>query len=379
MLLNQSVHRPGIIVELGSVMNSENGIKSKESLFSNIRDLGSPELLGFLDQCAVFFPEDLRFRLQEMMKAIPDQGDTLNRVLGLVARQWEGLRSQKGLNIALVGPASAGKGTLLHTICGGLPQTDNPIFSIVDTQGLEEYLGYQKWSSIPDELLEADIVVLVLDASFELSEATLKMSDRLASLGKPYLAVLNKADLVESPRRVAAAARRQLGVQVFPFSASRIDSVNRLLKIIVTMFPKALFPLANNLPGFRNSVCDSIITQASVSSGLVGAIPIPISDLLPVSGIQTAMVLKIARVFGFCVNRVRARELLPVLAAGLVVREGALHLKERFPDHQTLISVSLAGTWTFLVGKAAVLYFERLSRVVQKNESPNYEISYEDL
>lgn len=346
-------------------MNSANGIKSKESLFSNIRDLGSPELLGFLDQCAAFFPEDIRFRLQVMMNAIPDQGDTLNRVLGLVARQWEGLRSQRWLKIALVGPAGAGKGTLLHTIRGGYPEKDNPIFSIVDTQGLEEYLGFKRWNSTPEDLQSADIILLVLDASYELSEETLKMSEHLASLGKPYLAVLNKADLVERPRRVAAEARRQLGVRVFSLSASSIDSVNRLLKIIVTMFPKALFPLTKNLPGFRRSVYDSIITQASVSSGLVGAIPIPVSDLLPISCIQTAMLLKIARVFGFSVNRARAKELLPVLAAGLAVREGALHLKEKFPHHQTLISVSLAGTWTFLIGKAAVLYFERLSRVIE--------------
>ncbi|MCK5794870.1 MAG: hypothetical protein KAH12_09185, partial [Anaerolineales bacterium] len=154
-------------------MNSNNGIKSKESLFSNIRDLGSPELLGFLDQCAVFFPEDIRFRLQEMMKAIPDKGDTLNRVLGLVARQWEGLRSQKWLKIALVGPASAGKGTLLHTIRGGFEEKENPIFTIVDAQGLEEYLGYERWTSIPEELESADIVLLVLDASYELSAETL--------------------------------------------------------------------------------------------------------------------------------------------------------------------------------------------------------------
>jgi GTP-binding protein Era len=345
-------------------MNSANGIKAKESLFTNIRDVGSPELLGFLDQCASFFPEDIRFRLREMMKAIPDQGDTLNRVLGLVARQWEGLRSQKWLNIALVGPASAGKGTLLHTIRGGYPEAEHPIFSVVDTQGLEEFLGYRRWDGIPEELQKADIVLLILDASFELSEATLEMSERLASLGKPYLAVLNKADLVDRPRRVAAEAGRKLGVQVFPFSASRIDSVNRLLKVIVTMHPKALFPLARNLPGFRRSVCDSIITQAAVSSGVVGAIPIPISDLLPISAIQTAMVLKIARIFGFSINRVRARELLPVLAAGMLVREGGIHLKEKFPRHQTLISVSLAGSWTWVVGKAAVLYFERLSRVV---------------
>ncbi len=345
-------------------MNAERNIKLKDNIFSNIQDLGSPELLNFLDQCAAFFPEDIRFRLREMMKAVPSQGDTLNRVLGLVARQWEGLRSQKWLNIALVGTADTGKETLLHTIRRGYPETDTPVFSIVDTQGLEEYLGYKTWNRIPEELQSADIIILVLDARYELSDSTLEMSERLESLGKPYLAVMNKADLVSRPRRIAAEASTQLGVQVFPFSASKVNSVNRLLKVIVTMHPKALFPLTSNLPGFRRSVCDSIITQASVSSGIIGAIPIPISDILPISTVQTAMILKIARVFGFTVNRVRAKELLPVLAAGLAVREGGIYLKEKFPQHQMLISVSLAGTWTFLVGKAAVLYFERLSRVV---------------
>jgi len=352
-----------------STMNSETSIRQQESLFSNIKDIGAPELLSFLDQCAAFFPEDIRFRLKEMMQAVPSQGDTLNRVLGLVARQWEGLRSQRWLNIALVGTADTGKETLLHTIRGGYPESENPVFSIVDTQGLEEYLGYKTWNRVPQELQSADIIILVLDARYEVTASTLEMSERLESLGKPYLAVMNKADLVDRPRRIAAAASQQLGVQVFPFSASRINSVNRLLKVIVTMHPKALFPLTSNLPGFRRSVCDSIITQAAFSSGLIGAIPIPISDVLPISTVQTAMVLKIARVFGFTVNRVRARELLPVLAAGLAVREGGIHLKEKFPQHKMLISVSLAGSWTYLIGKAAVLYFERLSRVVDDPES----------
>ena len=359
-------------------MSSENGIKAQEHLFSNIRDLASPELLDFLEQFSHLFPEDVRFRLREMMNAVPVEGDTLNRVLGLVARQWEGLRSQRWLRIALVGPADAGKETLLHTIRGGVMPRDNPIFSIVDTQGLEEYLGYKTWNRVPQELQSADIVLLVLDARYEFSESTLEMSERLASLGKPYLAVLNKADLVNRPRRLAAEASSLLGVEVFPFSASRVGSVNRLLKVIVTMHPKALFPLARNLPGFRKSVCDSIITQASVSAGLVGAIPIPISDLLPISGIQTAMILKIARVFGFSVNRVRARELLPVLAAGMLVREGGIHLKEKFPQHQTLVSVSLAGSWTYLIGKAAVIYFERLSQAAEERLLPMDSAGVED-
>lgn len=349
-------------------MNSENGIKAREHIFANIKDLAAPELLDFLEQCAQLFPDDIRFRLKEMIKAVPSQGDMLNRILGLVASQWEGLRSQRWLRIALVGPADAGKETLLHTIRGGNTEIENPIFSIIDSQGLDEYLGYRGWSQLPRELESADIILLVLDARYGISEATIDMADRLSSMGKPCLVVLNKADLVDRPKKVAAAAKEMLGIQVFPFSASHIDSVNRLLKVIVTMHPKALYPLAHNLPGFSRSVCDSIITQASVSSGLVGAVPIPISDVLPISAIQTAMILKIARVFGFSINRVRARELLPVLAAGMLVREGGIHLKERFPEHQTLISVSLAGSWTYLIGKAAIHYFNHLSQVVAERD-----------
>src|SRR5690606_39494931 len=55
---------------------------------------------------------------------------------------------------------------------------------------------------------------------------------------------------------------------------------------------------------------------SSFGSALVALIPIPVSDLLPMTAIQTAMILKIARAFGFSINRSRARELLPMLAAG---------------------------------------------------------------
>jgi GTP-binding protein Era len=145
------------------------------------------------------------------------------------------------------------------------------------------------------------------------------------------------------------------------------------LKAIVTTYPKALFPLSRRFPRFRRTVCNGIVTQAAIGSGLVGAIPIPISDILPISAIQTAMLLKIARVYGFRIDRGRARELLPMLAAGGLIREGCHRLREQFPEQKRIVSVSVGGTWTFLVGKAAILYFERLSGALKEAaESKRY-------
>jgi uncharacterized protein (DUF697 family) len=92
-----------------------------------------------------------------------------------------------------------------------------------------------------------------------------------------------------------------------------------------------------------------------------------VSDAFAISGIQIAMILKIARVFGFRISRGRARELLPVLASGLLVREGAHRLRERFPDQKSLIAVFVGSAWTYLVGRAAIRYFEQISELIRNH------------
>jgi len=62
----------------------------------------------------------------------------------------------------------------------------------------------------------------------------------------------------------------------------------------------------------------------------------------------------------------RARELLPLLVSGALVREGGDRLLRRFPGKQHLLRVSLAGVWTFLAGQIAVRYFEEMRRHTQR-------------
>ncbi len=338
------------------------------SVFSNLRDYGPKELIEFLEQCAALLPEGLRFRLRSAVRSLPSEGDNLERVLQLVLRHWEGFQSDDWVKIDLVGPARTGKSTLVQEICGEQSRSGRAIFNIVDIQGLEEFLGYRRTESIPNEVSRADIVLLVLDSRYRFTSDTLRMVENFSALEKPFLVVLNKIDLVESPRETLRKARGALGVDVLPTCAFEPKSLDRLLKAVVAANSKILYPLAMSLPRFRASLCEGIVGQSALSAGLVAVVPIPISDAFAISGIQIAMVLKIARVFGFPISRGRARELLPLLAAGLLVREGTHRLRERFPEQKRLIAVSMGSTWTYLIGRAAVRYFESLARFMREKD-----------
>ena len=108
-----------------------------------------------------------------------------------------------------------------------------------------------------------------------------------------------------------------------------------------------------------------MVTQAAVASSLVGGLRIPVSDMLPLTAIQTAMLLKIARAFGHQLGWSRARELGPMLVAGFIARKAAHGLGERFRGHKTMIDATAAGTGTFAMGRVAIRYFEKFSDLLE--------------
>ncbi len=341
---------------------------SQIEVFENLRGMAPKELLDFLGQILAFFPPEFRYRLKRVVESLPREGDNMQRVLELVRSQWKDIRSRDWLKIAIAGPSQTGKATLLRAIRQKQLEPAEPIFNIVETPGLQEYLGFRSGESAPEELSEAALILLVLDGRYGVSESTLQMVQGLQRLDKPILVVLNKMDLVEKPSEAVSRARKLLKPNVFPVSALQSSSIDKLLDAIVATESRALYPLTQTFPGFRRSICGGVVTQAAMASGLVGAIQIPVSDLLPMTAIQTGMLLKVARAFGFPLNRDRARELLPMLAAGVLVREGTHRLRERFPRQARLIAVSAAGAWTYLLGKAAIVYFQSITDALHGKE-----------
>lgn len=349
-------------------MSESRVARTKHPVFANVADLVPADLLDFLEQVASLLPDEFRFRLKRVIDSMPPGEDNLQRILELVLAQWKDLRSDEWVQIAVTGPARTGKSSFLKVVRDKQEEGSPSIFTVVDTQGLDEFLGYGR-PAIPGEIMAADVILLLLDARYQLSEDSVEMYQRFVELKKPVLVVLNKIDLVEDENETLALARGMLHSSVFPGSVYRPETIDRLLKAIVSSNSRAIYPLAQSFPGFRQTLCNGIVSQAAFAAGLVGAVPIPVSDLLPISAIQTAMLLKIARAYGFKVNRKRAGELIPLLAGGALIREGSHRLRQRFPHHGKLIGVGVGSVWTYLLGQATIRYFDRLAAFVRSRET----------
>ena len=347
-------------------MNNE--VPRNTDVFRNLRTTAPTELLDFLNQVLLLFPDEFSYRVRQVIETLPEEGDNLQRVLEVVRAQWKHLQSDDWVEIAVVGPAQTGKASLVSTIRQQQDEPEESIFAVFETPGLEEFLGYETVQAVPKELERSDVILVVLDARYGIAESTVRMVDRLRRLGKPVIVVLNKSDLVDKISPVLAEARDKLGGKALAVSAYEPGTINSLLRAVSSSYPKSLYPLTKAFPGFRRAICKGVATQAGVAAGLVGAIPIPVSDLLPLTAIQTAMILRIARAFGCELSRDRARELIPMLAAGALVRQATHGLRKRFPRHGKLIGVSVAGLWTYGLGRAAVAYFEGVTAVVNGRE-----------
>lgn len=334
---------------------------SVESLFEPLRNLVPADLHDFLRRILVLLPDNRRLELESVVGALRTSPDGLQRVLELVRRQWEGLRFVESLRLYLVGPPHVGKTSLLQALGEGRRERVEELFQVLELHGLDEYLGYGGTEGLLREAAEGDVTLVVLDAVTGFSRHTEELVAQLRGMGARVLVVLTKMDRVADSRRVLREARRVFGVPVVAVSAFRARSLHRLLEAVVAIHPPALYPLAQRLPGFRAAVCRGAVHQAAIAGGLVGAISSPVADYIPISAIQIAMVLKIARAHGFRIDRGRAKELVPLLGAGLLVREGCHRLKELVAVNRTVLDVAVGGVWTGLVGLAAIEYFGHLS------------------
>jgi len=155
-------------------------------------------------------------------------------------RQRYGRREKSGLPvISIVGYTNAGKSTLLNTLTRSAVLAEDKLFAtldtksarlrfprdteavITDTVGFIRDLPQQLFSAFRatlDELLDADVLLHVIDASSPRLDDQIAAVDKiLAELeigGKPTIRVLNKADLVADKERLEHLCRRLNAVAV---------------------------------------------------------------------------------------------------------------------------------------------------------------------
>lgn len=119
------------------------------------------------------------------------------------------------------------------------------------------------------------------------------------------------------------------------------------------------YALAAKLPVLRRAVCEDIVRGFARQNGiLAAAIFIPGADLPVLLLNQIRMVFRIAAAHGENIDRERAFELLPVIAAGFGLRAVARSVVGVVPVVGWAAQGAIAFAGTRALGEAAIAYFE---------------------
>lgn len=147
--------------------------------------------------------------------------------------------------------------------------------------------------------------------------------------------------------------------------SQRYWNIDTLLAYLLEALPRsAQLELAriSQMRHVQKRIARIIITSAAAICSGLAATPLPIADMVPITGAQVGMIAAIAYLAGRDLNQQSALEFLTALGvnvgAGFALREISRALaKFIFPGGGSLISSGIAFAATWGIGEAAIAYF----------------------
>ncbi|MGQ0600603.1 MAG: GTP-binding protein [Anaerolineales bacterium] len=326
-------------------------------------------------------PEPMQKELEGSLKYLPNDLLRWRMLLDLALPNFK-IAFDRKTSVAILGPANVGKSTLYNQLIRAkddraevspVPGTtrvnqeaDAGLFRIVDTPGADAVgeVGQQEKEHALAAAGAADFLIIVFDAIQGIKRTEQELFDELAALGKPYVVVLNKCDLlsrkdVEPVLERTAANLRLKREQIVPVSAKTGNNLDDLLVAIAKAEPGLLAALGSALPAYRWRLAWTAITSAATTSAAVALTPLPILDVIPLLVVQSSLVLGIARIYDYTITPGRARELAVTFGLGFLGRTLFQELSKLGGPPGWLLSAAIAASTTVVMGYAAIVWFER--------------------
>jgi small GTP-binding protein len=355
-----------------------------KSDFETFLETFPPEHRETIRQVWGTVPRDMQRELELTLSAfaglIRRNPASVNDLLRMIART-AGPAVAPLHRLAIVGPVNVGKSTLFNALTPGsdspaavsaIPGTtrvskeqQTQVFSLIDTPGADR--ARDEGNSERDDALrsaqEADFLLIVFDATRSITKGDLALFAELQHLGRPYLVCLNKIDRIERAERdkVVDVAGQALGVhpkRIVALSAEEGSGLDRLLMEVATLEPRLLGQLGHLLPAYRKSLSWQAVRRAAIASTLIALTPIPFMDIIPLTAVQTSMVLTLARIYDQPLNYKRGRELLTGLGAGVLARTAFGELSKLGGVPGWALSASIAAGTTLSIGALVIEWFE---------------------
>jgi small GTP-binding protein len=331
-------------------------------------------------------PAGQQQNLLALLPVLPGDPDKLRKLFAAAREQMEmAFGDQHG--VAIVGPANVGKSTLFNRLISKeeRPAEVSPIpgttrdnraadagpSTVIDTPGADAVgrVGERERELALQAAAGADFLLIIFDAIQGIKREEENLFAELQRLGKPYVVVLNKMDLVgKQEKAVVANAAANLGLapeNIIPVSALKDENLEQVVSAIVAAEPRLVAALGRGLPAYRWQLAWQLITRSASTASLVALTPLPFVDFIPLVALQVTLILGIARIYNYRLTPARAREVASVLGGGFLARTLFYEVAKLGGPPTWLVAAAVAAGTTVAMGYSAILWFgrgERLSR-----------------
>lgn len=298
-------------------------------------------------------------------KIFKQQSDDLNEQL------------EQELLIALIGDVNAGKSSTLNRLMqkdvaevGAQPgetkevqkyyYRENILF--VDTPGLDDI--YQQHSQETLKFYnEADVILFFLNAAGTvLSDSELKSLNKIATLNKKIIIVLNKIDAADDIPSVVnyILTHTEFAYPVIPISSKTGEHMELLQREILQLLKEVNKDvlLAANVAD-KSSVAKRWILASGASAAAIGAAPIPGADFVPLTALQVGLMLKLSTLYGKPITKDHAKELIIATVVGNIGKTAFRQIVKVIPGAGMVVAASVAGSMTIALGYAVKYMYEQ--------------------
>ncbi len=283
---------------------------------------------------------------------------------------------KKEILIAMVGDVNAGKSSTLNRLMqkdvaevGAQPGETKEVqkfyyrknILFVDTPGLDDI--YQEHSQETLKFYnQADVILFFLNAAGTvLSDTELKSLNKIATLNKKIILVLNKIDAADDVPSLVNYILEHTGFAypVIPISSKTGAQMEFLQKEILQQLKdvnKDLL-LASNMSD-KSSIAKRWILGAGASAAAIGAVPIPGADFVPLTTLQVGLMLKLSTLYGKPITKDHAKELIIATIVGNIGKTAFRQIVKVIPGAGMVVAASVAGSMTVALGFAIKYMYE---------------------
>jgi uncharacterized protein (DUF697 family) len=189
--------------------------------------------------------------------------------------------------------------------------------------------------------------------------------------------------LAEQRRRFGSLVDRVVAIDLTPAEEGYEDpnyGGERLREVLLDVLPagqgqtlRTLEAAQHDLQGAFAAKAAPTIAAYSTLAATAGAVPVPVVDLVLLSGVQTRMVYDLANLYGQPMTKQRLGELAGVLGVGMLSRQAGRSLLKVIPGIGSVLGSvagsALAAGSTYALGKAFCYYY----RAVLEGHVPDAE------